>query len=214
MTYFPAIGLLLGALVAGFDWAARDLWSPHITGALDTLWLAMLTRGLHLDGLADTADGIGSGQPPEKALSIMKDSTNGAFGVTALALALILKTVCFGELSGKGLLNWMIAVPCMSRCGLVTLATLSRYARPSGGLGAAFTGPATRGPAVIAAMTAATAGWFIAGLYGIIATALTLIFSAAAAGWFRKRLGGVTGDCLGAHLEITETLLLLFAAGL
>jgi len=212
LAFFPSVGLLLGGLVAGFDWAAKDLWPPSVVGAMDVAWLAFLTRGLHLDGLTDTSDAIGSGAGPEKALSIMKDSHSGALGILVLVLVLILKASALAVLSGRGAWEAVLLCPCLSRWALNVMASFSIYARPGGGLGEAFVGPGTRWTLALAGPTALGAAWFIWGLWGIWLFAGVVAWSLLASLWFRMRLGGVTGDVLGGHLEVSETLLFLGAA--
>ncbi len=180
-----------------------------VLGVLETAWLAFLTRGLHLDGLADTADGLGGGNARERVLLIMKDSHVGAFGVTALMLVLLLKSACFSGLSRTGSWQVIVLAPCFSRFSLAVLAPLSRYARPEGGLGQAFTGKKTRWTLALSAPTALCAGWALMGITGIVGALLAGFFGIAAAVFYHYRLGGVTGDLLGAQVELSETLILL-----
>ena len=214
LSYFPLVGLILGGMVAGLNWAAADFWPPVLCGAAAVVFLALLTRGLHLDGLADTADAIGSGASREKALLIMKDSRSGALGVLALISALLLKTGSAFGLSEAGTWQMFILIPCLSRWSMNCLAAASRYARPEGGLGAAFCGKAARHHLLVSGLTAVSASWFLAGTKG-----LGLFVLAAAAGplagiWFGKKFGGVTGDMLGAHIETVETLFFMLGAGI
>ncbi len=212
LAFFPSVGLLLGCLLAGFDSTARNLWPPSVVGVMDVALLAFLTRGLHLDGLADTSDALGSGAGPEKALSIMKDSHSGALGILVLILVLLLKSSALAVLSGRGAWEVMLLCPCLSRWALNVMASSSIYARPEGGLGKAFVGPGTRWTLALAGPTALGAAWFIWGLWGIWFFAGVVAWSLLVSLWFKIRLGGVTGDVLGGHLEISETLLFLGAA--
>ena len=99
----------------------------------------MITGGLHLDGLADTVDGLGGGKTPEERRLIMKDSRVGAFGVLSLILVLLLKFAFFLAAGEQGWRTEFILFPMLSRWGMVFLAYLSDYARPEGGLGQAMT---------------------------------------------------------------------------
>ena len=208
------MGLILGGVTAGLNWAVRGFWTPVLSGTAVVVLLAFLTRGLHLDGLADTADAVGSGASREKALQIMKDSRSGALGVLALVSALLLKTASAVSLSQADAWQMFILIPCLSRWSLNCLAASSDYARPEGGLGAAFCGGPARRNLLVSGLTAAAASWFLAEVKG-----LGLLAAATAAGpltgvWFRKKFGGLTGDMLGAHLETAETLLFMLGAGL
>jgi len=212
MACFPLVGLLIGLIVALFDRAASNVWPPGIVGALDCICLALLTRGLHLDGLADTADGILSSRPRDQALAIMKDSSTGALGATVLILVIFSKTVSLQELSRQHLIEWMVLAPAISRFSLVALAALSPYARPEGGLGALFVGKGAKKALFVAGPITLASCWFLAGLKGILAFMASCAMAWVAAIWFKNRLGGVTGDCLGAHLELVETIMLLYGA--
>ena len=140
MFWFPWVGALLGLIFWG-AWAGLQKILPAPAAAALLLALTVwVTGGLHLDGLADTADGLGGGRTPEEALRIMKDSRVGAFGVISLILALVLKFSLFLSLAtqtrGAGVL---LLFPVISRWSMVLLAYLSPYARAEGGLGQAMT---------------------------------------------------------------------------
>jgi adenosylcobinamide-GDP ribazoletransferase len=170
-----------------------------------TVWV---TAGLHLDGLADTADGLGGGQTPAECRRIMKDSRLGTFGAASLVLVLLLKfTFLLGLPQGEAA-RGLILFPLVSRWGLVLLAYLSPYARPEGGLGQAMTeGVSTR------ALAGATASALILAFLAFGFRGLAILAVAAFATWllsryFLKKVGGVTGDVLGATNELLEVLTL------
>jgi len=214
LSYFPLVGLILGAMIAGLSWAVSDFWSPGLTGASVVVLLAFLTRGLHLDGLADTADAIGSGAERQKALIIMKDSCSGALGVLALVSVLLLKTGSSATLSERGAWQLFILIPCLSRWSLNCLSASSQYARPGGGLGSAFCGKAARRHLVISGLTAISASWFLMDTKGLAFFAASTVAGPLSALWFKKRFGGITGDMLGAHVEVVETILFMAGAGI
>jgi adenosylcobinamide-GDP ribazoletransferase len=207
--WFPWVGALLGL---GF-WAAwaglhRVLPAPAAAALLLalTVWV---TGGLHLDGLADTADGLGGGHTPETALRIMKDSRVGAFGVISLVLALILKFSLFLSLAAQpDRTAALMLFPVVSRWGMVLLAYLSPYARPEGGLGQAMTLGVSRQVLAGASLSAWVLSVLILGAPGLV-----LFAAAAALVWlgslyFHRRLGGITGDILGATNEVVEIVVL------
>ena len=214
LAFFPFVGLILGALLAGFDWAARGLWPDRVCGVLDVVWLALLTRGLHLDGVADTFDAIGSSAHRERALEIMRDSSSGALGVLAMVTVLLVKVAAVSELSGQAAWQWLILVPCLSRLGINILGSLSRYAREGGGLGEAFTGKASLKYLPLALVTAVAAAWILNGTAGVAMLAAVAAWCVPVALWCRGRFGGVTGDILGAHLETVEAAMFLAAAAI
>lgn len=187
------------------------MWPASICGVLDVAWLAFLTRGLHLDGVADTFDAIGSNADRDRALSIMRDSSNGALGVLALIIVILIKAVTVTELSRQGAWQWLMLVPCLSRTGINCLGSFSIYARPEGGLGEAFTGRASLRYLPMAAATAGAAAWILRGIAGISMLAAVGFLSLFTALWCRKKFGGITGDILGANVEIMEAAMFLAA---
>ena len=206
--WYPWVGALLGLIYWGAGVLLIKFFLPLAAAALLLLLTVLLTRGLHLDGLADTVDGLGGGRTPEDRLAIMKDSRLGAFGAISLVLVLLLKYSFFIVLFDRGLARDLVLFPIISRWGIVVLTGLAPYARPGGGLGQAMTEGAT--PRVITGSTlAALLFSFLAGGYvGPISLILAALVVWGASRYFRRRLGGVTGDVYGAMNEILETLVL------
>jgi adenosylcobinamide-GDP ribazoletransferase len=209
MFWFPWVGAILGLIFWG-AWAGLEKILPGPAAAALLLVLTVwITGGLHLDGLADTADGLGGSRNPAECLRIMKDSGLGAFGVLSLILALILKFSLFLSLTiPPGGTNALLLYPVISRWGMVLLAYLSPYARPEGGLGQAMTLGVSPRVLTGASLSAGALSWLILGLPGLL-----LCVAAGALVWlaglyFQHRLGGITGDVLGATNEILEVLIL------
>ena len=199
--------------LVALDLAIRGVATPFLRGALGCALLAFLTRGLHLDGLADTADGLLSARPGEEALAIMKDSATGALGALTLFVILILKSAAISDIATDGrTVDALLMAPICSRLSLVTLASLSKYARKEGGLGQYFVGREARRHLGIAVAFSLFISIVVTGGTGMILVAFSLLLALVSARWFKRRLGGVTGDCLGAHIEVSETLLFLMAA--
>lgn len=211
---FPIVGAMLGGAMLGADLMLHGLFPAPLTGVVEVAALSFLTRGLHLDGLADTFDALGSGRSAHEALFVMKDSNIGAFGAISLILILYLKGSAFSAISQKGLWQVFILAPCLSRWSMNVLAAASEYARPGGGLGAAFVGRKTWPGLVFAGLTAILFSWSLLGKAGMVAFVYAVTWGLAAAFYFRRRFGGVTGDVLGAHLELTETILMIAGVGL
>ena len=209
MFWFPWVGALLGLIFWG-AWAGLQKMLPAPAAAAVLLTLTVwVTGGLHLDGLADTADGLGGGHTPETALRIMKDSRVGAFGVISLILGLVLKFSLFLSLAtqtrGAGVL---LLFPVISRWSMVLLAYLSPYARAEGGLGQAMTLGVSPRVLMGASLSAGGLALLILGAPGLV-----LLIAAAALVWlgrlyFQRRLGGITGDILGATNEVVEIMVL------
>jgi len=208
MFWFPWVGALLGLVY----WAAFQVLvktAPDAAAAALLLALTVLsTRGLHLDGLADTLDGLGGGHTPETRLAIMKDSRLGTFGAVGLILVLLLKFAFFLGIAEQGKPTVLILFPVLSRWGMVLLASLSPYARPEGGLGQAMTQGVSSVTLTGATLSALVLSFAVFGLRGMALMAgvgaLVMIFVP----YCRGKLGGITGDVLGAVNELGETLVL------
>jgi adenosylcobinamide-GDP ribazoletransferase len=209
MFWFPWVGAVLGLIFWG-AWAGlhRALPVPAAAALLLTLTV-WITGGLHLDGLADTADGLGGGRTPEEALAIMKDSRVGAFGVISLILGLVLKFSLFLSLATQTTVAGVLLLfPVISRWSMVLLAYLSPYARAEGGLGQAMTLGVSPRVLLGASLSAGGLTLLILGAPGLV-----LFIAAGALVWlgslyFHHRLGGITGDILGATNEFVEIMVL------
>jgi adenosylcobinamide-GDP ribazoletransferase len=211
------VGLLLGGILYGasrvVSAANAGRW-PEGTAVLLVVGGVVLTRGLHLDGLSDWADGFWGARDRAKVLAIMKDSRTGAFGSLSLILILLAKWACFLGLIRGGGEEWIPIAYVVSRAAQVDLAVAWAYARPEGGTGASFINDA-RPVQLAAALGLAAAMLFV--LFGlawhwVVALAVGWITARTFGLWCRRRLGGVTGDLLGACSEITETVLLAIGA--
>ncbi|TCQ06232.1 MULTISPECIES: adenosylcobinamide-GDP ribazoletransferase [Sphingomonas] len=196
---YPVVGLAIGLIVAAAGWLGTlvDPW----TGACAALlaWIAV-TGALHLDGLADLADGLGAAHGDRtRLLTVMADPYIGSFGVVAIVGQVLAKLVLL-HAAGMG---WtLILVPCAARMGPLVWARLLPPLRP-GGLGAAVAG---------AVRTRDLLGWgLVLALAAVAVPALVALplLTLGVAAWLRRTLGGVTGDAHGAGIEIVETGLLV-----
>ena len=212
----PLVGLVLG----GLAWAAGALLDLAGAGALLSAVaavgaLAVLTRALHLDGLADLADGLGSGRPAEQALEVMRRSDAGPFGVVTLVLVLLAQVAALAQAWEAGLAAPALLVSATT--GRLALAWACRRGVPAArpdGLGALVAG--TVPPAAAVAATAAVV--VAAASYGLVSGDAVAQAAAVPAGvgaavlLLRRavaRLGGVTGDVLGAVVETSATAALV-----
>ncbi|MEU3945054.1 adenosylcobinamide-GDP ribazoletransferase [Streptomyces sp. NPDC029526] len=219
----PLAGLAVGAVAAATGLLLLFLGSGSALAAVATVAVpAVLTRGLHLDGLADTADGLGSGKPAGDALRIMKQSDIGPFGVITLVLVLAAQTAAlaraYDDTWARGALAAVVA-------GVVARLVLTLAARPAvpsarpEGLGAAVAGVvpvAGAAGAAVAVALAAAAGGTLLGADGVVRAVLAVALSVAAADLLLRhcvrRFGGVTGDVFGGLAETAATTALVVAA--
>lgn len=194
--WFGAVGLGIGAVAAGVWFLASWLWGP-VLGALAAISAGVLLTGaLHEDGLADSFDGLGSGRPTERALEIMRDSRIGSFGALALGVVLAARVTALAAL-GPVAPAALIAGQGLSRAGMAVMLRVGSYVRPSGA-GTGMTGPQPLAP-VLAAVLAACGLTLWASGWGLLTALLGLALAQLAIrGWARRRLGGLTGDVLGA----------------
>ncbi len=222
MVSAPVVGAFLGTMagvVAAVGTAAG--WSAPLAGVLAVGLTALLTRGLHLDGLADLADGLGSGRPAEGALEVMRRSDIGPFGVITLILVLAAQVFALGrlaEVSPQAVVAGAAVAGAVGRLA-ATLACTSRV--PSAraeGLGA-FVAGTVRWPGALATvvftMALCLTGWAHAPGFAAACVLAATVGLLVAAGMLRRavrRLGGITGDVLGALVESASTAALVVAA--
>ena len=209
MTLAPAVGLLLGAVGAAVGLGVRALGAPLlVAGALTVAAGALLTRGLHLDGLADTADGLGSYRDAGTALTIMRKPDVGPFGVVALVLVLLTQVAAAATILARPWYAAVAGVATAAATGRLALALACRRGVPAAradGMGAVVAG--TVGPvgaaagAVLVGACAVAAGMDRPWL-GPVAVAAGLAAGLLLTGHAVRRLGGVTGDVLGAVCEV------------
>jgi len=213
--WFPVVGAILGAFCYTLVWILAPTGSPMLSGALVVAMLAFLTRAFHLDGLADTADGFGGGWTKPRILEIMKDSHSGAFGVVAVCLTLIVKTVAVGTLCVYGEELWVFIIPILSRYFLTLQAVANPYARPEGGTAGILVNEARWWHAVVVTVEIVLPALLflsVKQLYGVgMVCTMGLLMTAAVAWKSHRKLGGVTGDVLGATCELAETAMFVAA---
>ncbi len=213
---FPVVGAAVGAVLAGAGQLAVHVLPPVVAAVLVVGLSALLTGALHLDGLADTVDGLGGGRTPEDALRIMRDHAIGAYGAVALALLLALKIAALAELFAvRGAAAPLVAAAALGRWTALPLAFALPYARVEGGLGSAVAGRVSAASLVVGTAravggTLAVAGPRVGAAYAAAGAAVAMTMGAV----YRRRLGGVTGDTLGATTELVEAAVYVVAVSL
>jgi len=211
LIWFPAVGLLLGGLLALADLGLRwvQVGSLLESAAIVVLLLG-LSGALHADGLMDTCDAVFSHASPERRLEIMRDPRSGAFGVVGLVCVVLLKVAALDSLpSGvRPALVWL--APGLGRFAIVLVVTVFPYGRASG-MGAPLKSIATPRKLALAAALPAVA-CAIVGPIGLLGGVVAVIGALSLGLWLMRLLPGLTGDCYGAVCEVTETLVWLAGA--
>ncbi|MBW2039339.1 MAG: adenosylcobinamide-GDP ribazoletransferase [Deltaproteobacteria bacterium] len=205
MALFPLVGLLLGALLWSCAYSFGAAFAPAVNALFLLSVLTIATRGLHLDGLADTLDGLGGGRDKREILKIMRDSHVGTFGVIGLVLTLMAKYLLISQLiEGESSLS-LLLFPTLGRWSMVYLTWSFPYVRGEG-TGAVFASYLSPRDFWWATGTALLISILTHGLAGAGTMALVWVFAYALGHYFVRRIGGITGDVMGAAGELAEIL--------
>jgi len=207
--WFPLVGALLGAAVGAVWWLADQAFPAFLAAVLAVAADLALTGLLHADGLVDAADGLLPPVDRDRRLAIMRTPDVGAFGVTTLAVVLLARVGALAARPADVVL--VAALWCTSRTVAAVAPATLRYARDDGLAASLVAGPASTltGLAVI---PAAAAAWLTVGWVGAAAVAAAVLGAAGVLGLARARIGGFTGDVLGAAILVAETVGLVVAA--
>jgi len=206
--WFPLVGFLIGAAASLEDWAASFVCGPALRAMLIVMTIAIVTGGVHLDGLADTADALGAGRDRVRALAIMRDSRIGSFGAIALVFVISLKVIALAGAAGPRRYAAIYAAPGIGRWAMTGIAYGLNYLRENG----AGTPLLKRGAARnlrVATIIAVIAMIPLIGLRAPRACIAAVIVTIALRAFYRRWLGGITGDLIGAAGELAETAVLI-----
>ncbi len=216
--YLPAVGLVVGGLIALVYSGAAWIWPQPVAVIFSMVFGIYLTGAFHEDGLADTCDGFGGGTRVERILEIMKDSRIGAYGAMGIFLVLALKAASLMHMSSSLVPIVLLLAHTLSRFAALTVICRLNYARTESKGKAMAAHPGTLGYLVafgtmlVVCVAAVAGGWLSVEMIGagILAASLSTWWMARA---FSRRLGGYTGDCLGAIQQVSELAIYLALLG-
>jgi adenosylcobinamide-GDP ribazoletransferase len=211
--FFPLVGALVGASGALLHTALMKFLPPSTCALLTLVYLSLITNAFHEDGLADAFDGFGGGWTRERALEIMRDSRIGTFGALALIFLALAKYNFLSSIAPSVVWRWLIVAHTAARWTTLPLCLWLPYAREEG-QGKLVARRLGYGEATLATLTLlatlALLNWRAAAVTGAVAILAPLVTGL----YYRNRIGGVTGDCLGATNQLTEVAIYLAAVAL
>ncbi len=208
MLFYPLIGSLLGAILAGVNYLAQLYLPNSVVNSLVIIFLIIITGGIHLDGLIDSSDGLFSGCKKDKILVIMRDSRVGAFGVVAVVVILLLKFNLLAELSEPYRIKTLIFFPTLARWAMVYAAFNYSYAREEG-LGIVYAQNLSKTSFIIATVWTILLAVVFFELKAIIILFLSWCSLVLIINKIDDKLNGLTGDSYGAINELVEVIVLL-----
>ena len=206
LPFFPVVGLLIGIIIAAFDHVMGLIFPPLPASVMTVIAMTAISGGLHMDGLADTADGFFSARPRERVLEIMRDSRTGVMGVLAVVFVIVLKVSVLISLFPPFRPGIIVLMPLAGRCSFVMMMTALPYARREGGLATAFGGGKSWLNVLWTSAFLLAAGWLAGHWMGLAASFSALLMASLFSVYCFRKIGGYTGDTLGAGCEITEII--------
>ncbi len=209
--YFPVVGLFIGLVLAAFNYILNLLFPASVVNIILVISMALLSGGLHLDGLADTLDGMAGHRTPEQRLEIMRDSRIGGFGALGLALFLIAEYVTLNSIPAGWMPHALILSSVLSRWAMVTAIFVYPYARPAG-LGNAFKKAVNWQHFFLATIVALALAVILFKIAGLVIMAAVWIILSLIATYLKKQLRGLTGDTYGAINELAAISVLLMVS--
>jgi len=212
LIYAPVVGLFMGGLLL-LLWAGVSYFPVKpVAAAIVVLGYVLLSGGLHLDGLADSCDGVFSNRSRERMLEIMKDSRIGTNGVIALVLILLLYWILISALPLYATIQSaaaLLLMPVAGRTGSIVASGLSKYARKTEGLGKNFVELLTAKDAIVGGAISLAIFSLVYGWRGMVLFLITLLSTLGGVLYFKHKLGGATGDTLGAICEMNQVVFLI-----
>jgi len=216
ITYFPLVGIIIGIILAGLSWLLGLILPSAVVNVLLIVSLAVISGALHLDGLADTCDGIAGHRTVEARWQVMHDSRVGGFGIAGVCLLLLVKYISLNSVPEHLLMVTLILMPVISRWAMVYALFAYPYARPSG-LGKAFKQETNWQRFSLATIITLAVAMGLTGLpntaysylAGLAIMGGTWVIITAMAAYLRRKFAGLTGDTYGAINEVAEVGVLI-----
>ena len=202
--YFPLVGALVGAWGGVVYWLASAIWPASVAVVLSIAATVAVTGALHEDGLADAVDGFGGGWDRERILAIMRDSRIGAYGALAVVLVVLAKVAALSALPRLDVVRALIAAHTLARWSSLPLFWRLPYAREAGGTAAPFIGAVTIPRLLVGTALALAVVVPVLGMHALWPAAAALGLTLASGWYYARRIGGITGDCLGATNQLVE----------
>lgn len=210
LPFFPLVGLIIALIMAALAGIFRHFLPPMLAAVLLTLCLLAVSGGFHLDGLADSADGLFSARPKERMLEIMRDSHIGVMGVIAVVMAILLKVAALSALDDRRFVLAAFLMPLCGRCLMIVNMAVLPYIRKQGAASLFYPDHhKLRLPALWALFLLYAASWYGGGPRALVSMLVSLLAIVLWAWFCRARIGGATGDTLGAGCELAETVMVL-----
>lgn len=209
LVFAPLVGLLIGSVLAAVCYALNFVFPIQVSAVLVMVVYILLTGGLHLDGLGDTFDGLFSNRPKEKILEIMRDSRVGTNAVLAIGCILLLNVSLLGGMNMGLLLKALLLMPVAGRAGSLIGSGASTYARSGEGLGKSFIDFCGATEVFVGLIVYMLIFLGIEGAKGLLPAAFPPVTAFLLVKLFSRKIGGATGDILGAVCELNQTLFLV-----
>ena len=206
--WFPIVGVVVGAIVGGVAWGVSNLTTPLVGSAVAVLVGVLITGAFHEDGLADVADAFVGGWSTEDRLRILKDPLHGSYGVAAMCGSIVLRVCALSAITPQQMFTAAIAAHCLARAGALALMLTTSLARHEG-LGSDYVKSLRRSPTVISLVVSLFFVIFLVGVWSIAVIVATIAGAMTIRWWSIKKIGGITGDVLGAAEQVSEALILI-----
>ena len=209
--FFPLVGIVIGSAMGALAWLGVMVLPQQVAGLFVVVAMWAVSGGLHTDGLSDTADGFLSGRPRDRVLEIMKDSQIGAMGAVAIVVAILAKVICLGAVDAAIFWRAAALAPIAGRCAMLIGMVVLPPANPGSGLGAMFLTRRKWYEAVFAAIVAGVCGYALLGWAGAAAAGAAIVVVLLFCIKCYRKIGGASGDTMGASCELAEITVLLAA---